>query len=169
MTRKRQVAWSKKHENFVLDSMVDDKLLPAQIFTRFKDTLPSLRTFNRRLIDDPEFREKVNACYEVIFDDLHVQLEEISMMSATKAILAYSDVTESDEVDFREAAEFKKSRIDTLKFSLAKLASVLSRKYNSKQLIEHTGQIENRQVFVLPDYVKQYQQGQVIDIDKDEA
>lgn len=134
--------------------MIEDKLLPAKIFRVFKDKLPSIKTYNRRLLDDNDFREKVNAAYEVIFDDLHAQLEDISCMSATDAILKYGNINNPEDVDFKEAAEFKKSRIDTLKFSLARLAAVLSRKYNVKQQIEHTGQLESQYTFVLPDYSK---------------
>lgn len=138
----KMVKWSKKIENFIVEEMTKGKM-PAIIFREHADKLPSIRTFNRKQIDDPVFKEKIDAAYTVIYQQLQAELTELTSKTTSEL---------KPDVDFKEAAEWKKTRVDALKFELGKLAGVFSRRYDKKQTIEHQGAVENSFKFVIPDY-----------------
>lgn len=172
---KKTIKWTKKIENLILDEMAAGNE-PALIFRKYADQLPSLRTFNRKQLDDPEFKEKVDAAYTVIYQIKQAELSELTSLSAKAAIEKYGTLTieeQAEGVDFKSAAEFKKSRIDALKFELGKLAGVFSRRYDKKQTVEHTGNVQSEYKLVLPNWAASSahsitsDKGKTIDVDKD--
>lgn len=141
---KKIVKWNKKIAEFIVEQMCDG-LEPATIFKLHSDKLPSIRTFNRKQIDDPEFKEKVDAAYTVIYQIKQAELNDLTSKTTSEL---------KPDIEFKEAAEWKKARIDALKFELGKLAGVFSRRYDKKQVIEHQGELDNKFTFVIPDYSK---------------
>lgn len=140
----KKVKWTKKIEDFVLDEMMQGKE-PAIIFRENSAKLPSLRTFNRKQVDDPDFKERVDAAYTVIYQIKQAELNELTSKTTSEL---------KPDVDFKEAAEWKKARIDALKFELGKLAGVFSRRYDKKQSIELSGESNQTIRFVLPEWTK---------------
>ena len=136
------IKWSKKIADFIVDEMTKGHE-PASIFREHADKLPSIRTFNRKQIDDADFKEKVDAAYTVIYQIKQSELNDLTSKTTSEL---------KPGVDFKEAAEWKKSRIDALKFELGKLAGVFSRRYDKKTVVEHTGELENKFTFVIPNY-----------------
>lgn len=154
MVKKKAIKWSKKIEDFVLDEMCKG-LEPALIFRKHEDKLPSLRTFNRRQVDDLEFKEKVDAAYTVIYQIKQAELSDLTAKATSEL---------RPDLEFREAAEYKKTRVDALKFELGKLAGVFSRRYDKKTTIEHQGTTTSAIQFILPEWTKH----RVIDVEKDD-
>ena len=142
MKRKKAIKWSKKIEDFIVDEMTKG-IEPAIIFREHADMLPDIRTFNRRQVTDGVFKEKIDAAYTVIYQIKQAELNELTGKLTSEL---------KPGVDFKEAAEWKKARIDALKFELGKLAGVFSRRYDKKQVIEHQGELDNKFTFVIPNY-----------------
>ena len=162
--------WTKKLQDFLLDEMIKGKD-PTNIIRENSDKLPSESSFHRRQIDDLDFREKVDIAYTCQYQQMKAELHELTSLSAMAAMDKYGTLASGEEVDFKSAAEFKKSRIDAIKFELGKLAGTFSKRYDKKQTLEVTGQLESQHTFVLPDYVA-LQASRTIDIedgDEDEA
>jgi len=143
MPRKKIIKWTSKIEDFILDEMIKGKD-PSNIFKDNADKLPDIRTFHRRQIDDVEFREKVDAAYTVQYQMLKAELHELSTKTTSQIL---------PDADFKEAAEYKRTRIDALKFELGKLAGVFSRRYDKKQTLEiDSGSLGPSFTFIIPDY-----------------
>lgn len=161
MPRKKVVKWDTKTEDFVLDKM-SEGMQPTEVFRLYADKLPSYKTFARRQVDDLEFKARVDAAYEVIFNLQITELDEITKMTAYEVMAKYGKTRSGDNKEFAEAAEFKKSRIDVLKYSIAKIASIFSSRFNPKQTIEHTGNAAGI-TFVIADYSSQNLKEKIID------
>lgn len=142
---KKTVKWSKKIEDFILDEMCKG-IEPATIFRTHADKLPSLRTFNRKQIDDAEFKEKVDAAYTVIYQLKQAEMTELTSKLASELRPGH---------DFKEVEAWRRARLDALKFELGKLAGVFSRRYDKKQTVEHTGNVSNECRLVLPNWANQ--------------
>lgn len=142
--RKSEIKWSSKIEDFILDRMCEG-MQPAHIFKKYSSELPSLRTFNRKQLDDAIFRDKVDAAYTVIYQ---MKMAEMDTLSSGVASSHFPGV------DFKEAEAALKRRIDTLKFDLGKMAGTMSKRFNTKQVVEHTGSVDSNITYVIANYTK---------------
>lgn len=149
-----KIKWDKSIEKFILDKMIINKLLPATIFNKYPDQLPSQRTYERRRADDQDFSNKINMAYGVIFDHYHGQLEELSSMSPVEAYIHYGKAKSPEDVDFKDANSWWQGRIRVLTTNVTTVSGILSKKYDKKQQVEVKGEVDNKHIFVFPDYVK---------------
>lgn len=142
---KQYVRYSKKNADFIINKMEEELLLVEQVCKKYPKDTPAPRSVYRWSADNEEFNERLNSAYTVWLMSKVAELEEISTTPATELW---------PNLEFREAAEAKKSRIDTLKFSLGKMAPVLSKRFSSKSTVEHTGSVENTIEIKVLDYGK---------------
>jgi len=170
VARKRRKL-TKKQEQLILDEMIKGKD-PTNIFEDNSKELPSIRTFYRHQLEDTDFREQVDQAYTIQYQQMKAKLNQISQMSALAVLEKFGTLAAGEDPEFKSAAEFKKSMIDTYKFELGKLAGTFSRRYDKKTQIEMSGELSNQTTFVLPNYIemaKKLADHKVIDIKDDDT
>lgn len=162
-------AWTSKHTKLLSEYMIKEDATPYKVIhDSHKKEFPSYETYQRKYRDDLDFRNLVKGCYESMMDKVHTLLRELAMMSDRDVFIKYSnDSRNIEDVDKAELFAFKRNLIDIKKNEVNKLAATLTNKYNPKQVVEHTGEISSKQVFILPDYLKMAQEQRVIDVPTD--
>lgn len=131
--RKSRIKYSDKIADFICEKVAEG-LTVADICDRlFKDSLPPSTSVYRWQNEHPDFDKKLTVAYVSHFMRKYEELEYI-----TRATLAelFPDIS-----DQRERFEARRTRVDTLKFSLGKLAPVLTNRFKTTQTleVEHKG------------------------------
>ena len=127
---KKTVKYSAKVIDFIVDRMIEERLLPAQVLKKYPDKTPHLRKLYEWQANKPEVREQIDEAYEAVIQLWHCELEELSSPDWCEKHL-------NEFSDYKMAFEARRARLDALKFTLGKLAGVLSRRWTSKQVVEH--------------------------------
>lgn len=161
----KRKSWTKQHSKLLIDIMLKEALFPEQVFKKYPDKFPVDRTYYRYLAKTPEFKQEVVEARGHVFGKLHAELQELSLMSDKEAFIHYGKAQphEIDDIDYKEASNFRVYRIRQIQFDLAKMAPVLTQEYNQKLQVEHSGQTTNQFEFLLADFTKALPQGKVID------
>jgi hypothetical protein len=129
--KKKSVQKSEKVISFILDKMCDEGLLIGTICRKYPTQTPAPKTFYRWESEDPELYDRVSQAYYVW---LMGKMEELEYVSTTDSRILFPEIE-----DFRERSEARRVRLDTLKFSLGKMAPILSKRFSPKQEVHHTG------------------------------
>lgn len=135
MTKRRpSVRKSQAVIDFIIDK-VEDGMTVNECCRRYPDKTPDAKTFYRWEAADDELYEQMNRAYGTW---LMVKVDELERISTTDSTELYPHIE-----DFRERSEARRCRIDTLKFSLGKMAPILSKRFNTKQVVEHSGEVSS--------------------------
>lgn len=129
--RKKQIRMSRDVKNFLIDKMESEALLLEQICKKYPDQVPTIRAIYKYQSNHPEFEERVNKAYGVWLMAKHAELEYVSTAPLTELFPGLEDK--------RDAYEARRARIDALKFTLGKMAPVLSARFNKVTKVEQTG------------------------------
>lgn len=171
MTKRK--SWTKAHAKKLVDIMIDEAKFAEDVLTcaEHKDSFPSLSTYYRQLRKDEQLKADTEQAREIVFDLKAVELERLSLMSDREAFVHYGKAKahEVDDIDYKEASNFRVYRIRQIQYELAKIAPVLTKKYNQKLQVEHSGETKNQFEFLLADFTKSTaeQQINVIDVEPD--
>ena len=141
-----KIRYSKKLALFIADK-VSEGYTVADICERmFKGQVPHSKSVYRWQKENQEFKDMMTDAYVLFFER---KLEELEYISKASLADLYPDIK-----DQRERFEARRTRLDTLKFELGKLAPVLTNRFNSKQRveIEHSGNMPSIQIvsYALP-------------------
>lgn len=131
MAKKKQVRMSREVKNFIIDKMEGEGLLPEQICKKYPTKVPHITTIYRYQRSHPDFEEEMNKAYGCWLMSKHAELEYISTAPLTELF--------PELEDRRDAYEARRARIDALKFTLGKMAPVLSARFNKVTKVENTG------------------------------
>lgn len=136
-----QVRYSKKIAKFICDHVADGMTVAEICDRKFKDITPDSRTVYKWRPKHPEFDEQLHQAYETHFLRKYEEMEEITQKSAKEL---YPDL------EFKEAAEARRARLDVLKFALGKMAPVLARRtFSSKVEVEHSGEVKGPTIQIM--------------------
>ena len=131
MTRKRMKRMdSKSVQEFILDKMAEGNDV-AMIKRKWPDQVPDTKTIYRASERYPEFGRAMDRAYTSLF--MH-RMDELHRLSGLTAREAFPDVD-----DWREAEATLKRMIDEHKFVLAKMAPILSKRFDKAQKVEVSG------------------------------
>ncbi len=145
MKKKPVVRKSKEVMDFIIDTMCEELLLVEQVCKKYPLKTPHPRNVYLWASEDADFGERINHAYTVW---LMSKIEELEYISTTDSKLLFPEIE-----DFRERSEARRCRIDTLKFSLGKMAPILSKRFSVKQEVHHSG--DAGIVFNIVDYSKE--------------
>lgn len=139
--RKPNVRFSGKVKKFVVEKMCLGMDI-SQIADKWPDKVPTAANIYREIARDPVFAEETDRAYAIL---LMIRLDELHKVSNSLASEVYPDTP------FKEAEAALKRRMDAAKFTLGKMAPILSAKFNrtEKVEVEHRG---NPQIAVLNYY-----------------
>lgn len=88
-------------------------------------------TIYKEQLKDKEFNELMDIAFSCHLMAKSTEFDEVCNVSASEAY---------PELEFREAAELLKRKVDGLKFILSKLAPQHSKRWDRAQKVEHSGQ-----------------------------
>lgn len=147
----KRIRITKKIKKFIAEK-VSEGFTVADICDRiYKDEMPNSKSVYRAEAKDPEFHEEMSKAYELFFQR---KVEELEYLSKTDSRELYPNMD-----DFRERAEARRIRIDTLKFELGKLAPMMTKRWQSSTKVEHSGKMEGPQIVI--------QSYSTLDVDQD--
>jgi len=153
--RAPKVRFSKKVCDFICDKVAEGLTVAEICDRRFKEITPSSATVYRWERKYKTFKENLTASYDIFFQR---KLEELEFISTEPAASLYPDL------DYKERAEARRARLDTLKFELGKLAPVMAKRFRETRKVEHTGGIDGPPIFVIQNYaVKSLEEGITVD------
>lgn len=134
-----------RQQDFIIDKIHAEGLLPEAIISKYPDDTPSARTIYRWKRDDEAFRADLDDAYDTWLRSKVFELEEVSTKSARELFPGL----ESD----KERFEARRARMDALKFITGKLAPVLNKRFSQKVEHEVSGSVETQivvQNYALP-------------------
>lgn len=131
---KPRVKYTAKLGKFICEQ-IEDGLTLTEVCRKYKDKVPCRRTVLNMQKDNPEFKEAMDFAYYCFIQGKIDELEHISTASLTEL---YPDL------EYKEAAEARRAKLDTLKFLTAKLAPALSTRWDKSTKVEHSGAIEGQ-------------------------
>lgn len=100
-------------------------------------------TVYKEQLEDKDFASTMDTAYSCYVMAKQSELNEIANTSASEA---YPDL------DFREAEATLKRKVDALKFTLAKVAPHLSKRYDKVSKVEHSGKMDTGITVILSDF-----------------
>lgn len=150
---KKTVKVTAKSKEFLLAAICEGYDL-ENACRKFPNDLPSVRTITNHMVKDPEFDLEVSRAYTVLYMKRMSELESLSTITTGELCPG---------LDFREAAEYKKSRIDAIKFLLGKMAPTLSRKFDRISKSEVLHQIEDKRPVIINYYQPDEEEPKLID------
>ena len=130
--RSKPIRYTKELGRFICDKVADG-LTVAEVCRKHKAKCPDSKTVYRWSHKHPEFSEQLNDAYQ---SWLMSKLDELEELSTAKL-----DLNDYDG-DYKMAFEARRARMDALKFTLGKMAPILSTRFNTKQTVQHEG-LEN--------------------------
>lgn len=130
MARKKAVRMSKATQNFICDKIESENLLIEQIYKKYPDKTPNPKTIYRYQAKHPEFEERINHSYNVWLMSKISELEHVSSASLGELF---------PNLDQKDAYEARRARMDALKFTLSKMAPILSTRWSKTSSAEHKG------------------------------
>lgn len=143
MARKKKISLTSKVKNFIVDKLAEGMNVAA-ICRTYPNEVPDVKTIYRAQVKDEEFASKMTEAYTCYYMQLIGELDEISKALPSEMY---------PNVDFKEAEATLKRRQDGLKYSIAKLAPILSSRFDKAQKVEHTGEIKDSgPKYVIMDY-----------------
>ena len=130
---KKYVRYSKAVAAFIIKCIEEEDLLVEQACKKYKESLPDARTIYRWSSKHEEFAAMMDAAYTTWLMSRMSELNEISSKPAQDLF---------PELDFKAAEATRKARMDALKYTLAKMAPILSKRFHTSSKIEHTGKVD---------------------------
>ena len=158
MAKAKKVKYSKKVAEFICSKMEEEGLLVEQVCRKYPDDTPHPKTVYKWGAENTEFAARLNTAYTVW---LMARVMEMETISTKPACELWPDL------DFKEAEATRKARLDTLKFTLGKMAPILSKRFNTKQVIEHSGTVDAPQILITNYSTPELTKGITIDEDKE--
>lgn len=134
--------YSKKLAEYIADELMFKGVTPYELCAKEqkKDpSFPSIRSVYRWQNEHKEFKDMMDAAYSAYLDSLFVELRDLNNKTATEIF---------PDVEFREAAEAAKRKADTLKFTLGKLAPVMSNRFDKASKIQHEGKVQGPNIVI---------------------
>jgi hypothetical protein len=129
---KAKVKMNDKVKNFILEK-ISEGYDAKQITKKWPDKVPSYEHIIRTSLNDPEFRDNYNDAYTILLLRRLDELNELTDENWCKDRLAQFDG------DYKLAFEARRTKLDTLKFVLGKMAPVLSKRFDKVQNINVSG------------------------------
>lgn len=127
--KRKPVAFTKAVKKFIITKMSEGYTV-AEIHRKWPDKTVKPNTVYKKAMEDPEWDEELNKGYSLWH---YCKLEELDRLSTGLASELYPNA------EFREAEAALKRRIDTLKFSLGKMAPIMAKRFDKAQVIDHKG------------------------------
>lgn len=118
-------------KNFIVEKMSEGMTI-AEINKKYPEKCPKPNSIYKKSIADDSWKEALDKGYTLWH---YNKMEELDRLSSGLASEIYPGV------EFKEAEAALKRRIDTLKFSLGKMAPVMSKRFDKAQKIEVEGNI----------------------------
>lgn len=139
MSRTRKLTDKLKKE---IAELVSTGLDVKQALKKLGDPIKA-NTVYKEYTHDPAFRDLMYTAYFAYVMSKESRLNEIALLTASEAY---------PNLDFREAEAKLKREVDILKFTVAKVAPILSPAFDKKVHVEHTGQVNQGITLVLDNY-----------------
>lgn len=132
--KKKAVRMTPKVQNFIIDKICDGYDV-ATICRKWTDQVPDPKQIYRAGAKNDEFSKRLNEAYGVLMMHRMDKFHEIASTPATELFPKIQD--------WREASQCKKDVIDELKFTLAKMAPILSNRFKQVQEVNVTGDMKS--------------------------
>jgi hypothetical protein len=129
LQRKRKVPRNDAALKFIISKM-SQGMTVSEIYSKFPDQCPNPASVHRKAAEDEKWIAGLDKGHTLRYYKI---LDEMDYLSKGVASEHYPNA------DFREAEAALKRRIDALKFELAKMAPVLSKRFDRAQKIELEG------------------------------
>tara|TARA_R100001143_G_C3352127_1_gene130155 strand:- start:1442 stop:1960 length:519 start_codon:yes stop_codon:yes gene_type:complete len=126
----KTVRFTKAVQDFIIKKMIDGYDI-LNIVKKWPDQVPAYETIVRASNKDEEWAERVNQAYGLL---LMRRVDELNELASMPAREMFPEIE-----DWREANECKRAKIDALKFTLGKMAPVLSKRFDKAQKVEVEG------------------------------
>lgn len=133
------VKFTETVKKFILDKLSEGYTI-AEMKRKWPDKLPDAKNIYKKSLSDPEWAERLDQGYTLWY---YAKMEELDKLSNGLACELYP------EAEFREAEAALKRRIDTLKFSLGKMAPVMAKRFDKTVKVEHSGDSVGPQILIM--------------------
>lgn len=124
--RKKGVPMNKKTQDFIVESL-ESGITPHQLAKKYPDKTPDPATIYRFCDKDEEFNNRMNTAYTSWMMGLIAENDYISQTPSTELY---------PKLEFKEAEATRKARMDFLKFTLGKMAPILSKRFDKAAKVE---------------------------------
>jgi len=125
----KRLMLTKKMREFVVLKMSEGMTI-SEIHRKYPDKCAPPNSIYKKSAVDDEWKESLDQGYTLWH---YMKMEELDRLSTGLASELYPNA------DFREAEAALKRRIDTLKFSLGKMAPIMSKRFDKAQKVEVEG------------------------------
>ena len=129
--KKTEVKFTKAVEDLIIENIQNGVPL-ARLCRENPNTIPERSVVYYHADRDESFQKRLDDAYAIYVFGLIDELERISTAPIAELY---------PELDFKSACEARRTRIDVLKFTAAKLAPVLSKRFDRAQKIDVSGEI----------------------------
>lgn len=121
-----RVRLTKKNLEKICDQIASGKDLTT-VCEELKGFVPTARSVRRAQAKDPEIHEAITRAYDAYFQVKADEIERLSLEGVPKEVEAEGKIAINSYI------QNKRLRIDTLKFQLAKLAPMLSARFDKAE------------------------------------
>lgn len=140
MPRKPRTTFTKKLKDFICEKLTEGFTVAEICDRKYKDETPDSKSVYRHARNNEEFRNQLNESYELFFMR---KIEEIEYVSSTDSLTLYPHLS-----DARERFEARRTRLDTLKFLVGKMAPMFSERFTTTAKIEHKGELKGPNIVI---------------------
>jgi hypothetical protein len=130
---KTSIRKSREVIDFMLDKIMEG-MTPAAICRKYPTKTPEIKTFYNWQLKDPDLKDEISDAYYVYYQ---IMADELIKVSSGLASELYPGV------EFREAEAALKRRMDAIKFTMGKMAPVMTNRMTAKQQVEHSGEMSS--------------------------
>lgn len=142
---KKRIVLTKELKKFIVDK-ISSGMDMTTVCEKYEDKLPSYRSIQSAQQKDNDFYLAVAKAYDHFFEVKFSELERLSTEETPAHV-------KEDKFSLQDYHNSKRLRVDTLKFMLAKLAPMLSKRWES---VSRKGIIEAQQNVGTQIIVKNY-------------
>jgi hypothetical protein len=155
------IKWSKIVEEFIVDKMIEERIFPSDVFTKYQNQLPSIRQHEKQWINSERYRAKLESAYAVLLDFKASEYNAVSSMTPVEYYLHTGKSSDSENVDFKDAAAYHRERLNSLKYQINFISTLFVKKQEAiKRKVEKEAASPPKDIkplFTLPSLVKQGQ------------
>jgi len=139
---KKYVRFTKKVKDFIIDKM-HEGMNVSEICRKYPEEVPDSKTIYKRSMTDEDFKKRMDDAYTILMMQYNDQLKDISRPEwVIENLHLFND-------DPKIAFEARRAKMDDLKFTLGKLAPILSKRFDKASKIEIEGNNTGPQINIL--------------------